>query len=201
MNKTDTIINKLEKAGLITVVVIWILRAWFGPVFNFSLLVTTTLLAVYYLWFGFFIFNKLQPADLLQHQIRQSITPFQVTTSILMGIITSYALIAIIFGFFFFPGIQTAIISAYVLIGVFTCLMLVHHILKKKKLPFCRRFYVRITVIGFFLLLLGAPPPEYRLQLLFKDYPEFQQAYLEYRKNPDCEETKNRLREERSQFR
>ncbi len=201
MHKRDTIINQLEKAGLITVILIWILRAWFGPVFNFTLLVTTTLLAVYYLWFGFFIFNKLQPADLLQHQVRQSITPFQVTTSILMGMITSYALIAIIFGFFFFPGIQMAIISAFVLIVVFTCFMLFHQIIKKKQLFFCKRYYIRIIVIGFFLILLGAPPLEYRLQLLFKDYPEFQQAYLDYRNNPDCEETKNRLREERSQFR
>ncbi len=201
MNQQDTLINKFEKAGMLTVLVIWILRAWFGPVLNYALLLTTTLLAIYYLWFGFLIFNKLRLFDLLHQHIRQSLTPFKIITSILMGLFISNCLIAILFGFFFFPGMQTVMTIAFIVMITFTGYIIVYQITKKKHKAFCTRYYKRMALYVLFLGLLWIPPLEVRLGILFREHPDFQEAYMGYRENPDCEETMEKLREERSRFR
>ncbi len=201
MKQKDTLINKFEKAGLITVIVIWVLRVWFGPAFNYALLLTTTLLAIYYLWFGFFIFNKLRPFDLVHQHKRQSLTPFKIVTSILMGLIISYCLIAILFGFLFFPGMQTAIIFAFVVMVAFAGFIIAYQVIQKKHMAFCNRYYLRMVLFVVFLALLWIPPLEVRLGVLFRDHPDFQEAYIEYSENPECEKAKEKLRQERSRFR
>ncbi len=201
MPRKDTLVNKFEKAGLATVIVIWILRAAFGPMFNFSLLLITTLLAIYYLWFGFFIFNKMQPLDLLYQRNHQNISRFHISAGLLSGLILSYSLIAILFGFLFFPGMQTALITALSILLLFTAGIIAYDLVKKKHRKICKRYYYRAAVIGFFLAILLFTPIETRLSVLFRQYPDFQEAYLEYRENPDDEEAEERLREERSRFR
>ncbi len=201
MNSKDTLVNKFEKAGLITVIIIWVLRATIGPMFNFTLLVTTTLLAIYYLWFGFFIFNKMQPLDLLHQHNHSHINRFHIVTGIIMGIILSYSLIAIIFGFLFFPGIQTAMISAAALLLLFIIYVLAYDMVKKRHRKLCRRFYLRAAIVGVILAAFLFTPLETKLSILFGDHPNFRDAYLEYSENPDDEEAVERLREERSKFR
>ncbi len=201
MERKESIINKFEKAGLVTVVVIWLLRAVFGPDFNFALLVTTTVLSVYYLWFGFFIFNKLRPWDLIHRHIRQSINRFAVVTGILMGVIISQTLIAIIFGFYLFPGTQTVVTISAIVLLLFTGFLVIVQIIDKKSRPHCNRYYLRAGLLGIFLLLLWLVPLETRLEILYKDYPEFRAAYIEYVNNPDCERAIQKLRDERSRFR
>ncbi len=197
----DTIINKFEKAGMVTVIVVWLLRIWLGPVLNYALLLTTTLLAIYYLWFGFFIFNKLRLFDLLHQETRQSLVAFKITSSILTGIVLSYGLIAVLFGFLFFPLMQTVLVSGFVLTLIMTGYVIYVHLYKKKHKTLCKRFYPRLGILILFLMLLIIPPLEQRLNILFRDYPDFVEAYMNYRQNPDCAENMERLREERSRFR
>ncbi len=201
MKNSEGLISKMEKAGLVTVIIIWLLRAWLGPVLNFALLVTTTLLAVYYLWFGFFVFNGIQPLDLLQRHVRQIFHPFRIVTSILMGFIMSYMLIAILFGFYFFSGVPTVMTSAFGLLVGFVLALLFFTFIKKKEVPHARKFYLRAALMLVGLLLLWLPPVEDRLNILYRGYPEFGEAYMEHMENPDCPEAEERLREERSRFR
>jgi len=201
MNNKDTLVNKFEKAGLVTVLIIWILRGAVGPAFNFALLITTTLLAIYYLWFGFFVFNKMQPLDLLYQKHHRAISRFHIAAGILMGIVLSYSLIAILFGFHFFPGMKTALISGGIILLFFTIFIAAYHSVKKRHQEICKRFYSRAAIIGFVLALLLFSPVDMRLSILFKDHPEFQEAYLEYLENPEDDKSIERLREERSKFR
>ncbi len=201
MMRNETLVNKFEKAGMVTVIIIWLLRAILGPMFNFTLLLTTTLLAIYYLWFGFFIFNRMQPLDLLYQHHHRQIQRFHIAAGITMGIILSYSLIAIIFGFLFFPGMQAAMISAVTILLLFTVFVLAYEKVKKRHEKLCRRFYMRAAIVGTILAALLFIPLENRLYILFRDHPEFREAYLEYRENPDDDEAIERLREERSKFR
>lgn len=201
MQQPDTLINKFEKASLATVLIIMGIRVWLGPDSNFMLLVATTILSTYYLWFGFFIFNKLKPQDLLNKTVVRSLKPFQVYVSIIMGIIVSYALIAILVGFFFYPVMQSVLISAFLVIGAFTAFLILYQLIKKQKPNYFQRFYYRAAIFIFVLALLWLPPLEKRLNILFRHYPEFIEAYLDCRENPDDEEARDKLREERSRFR
>ncbi len=201
MGNNNTLISKFEKAGLVTVITVWLLRAWLGPGMNYTALVGTTLLSVYYLWFGFFIFNKLKPLDLLRQETTRKLSRFSITASIIMGVIISYTLIAILFGIFFFPGMQAVMVSAFTILVAFSLYIAVYQKLRKRRSEFCTRYFKRAALIGFFLLVLIAMPMEKRLSIFFRDHPGFIEAYLEYRQNPGSEEATDRLREERSRFR
>ncbi len=201
MEKKDTLFNKGEKAGAVTVIVLIILRLLVGTMMNYALLIVTTLLAVYYLWFGFFIFNKLQPLDLLNKHALRSLSHFRVAISISMGIVISYALIASLFGMFFYPGIDFMLRSSFILLVAFTGYLVSYQVRRKKSYAFLRHYYVRAASLAIILLLLWLPPLEERLDILFGDHPEFVEAYLEYNENPDHEDAIEKLREERSRFR
>ncbi len=201
MKIKDTIINKFEKAGMVTVIVVMLLRVWLGPVTNTSLLVFTTLLSIYYLWFSFFIFNKLAPLQMLNRDIVQSLYPFQIYITILMGIILSYALIAVLAGFMFFPLMHKIMFWALIALTGFTIYLTIYHIIRKKDFPFLKRYYYRAALYLGLLGLLLIPPVETRLEILYRDHPEFIEAYLEWRENPDDEEAQERLRDIRSRFR
>lgn len=177
------------------------IRVWLGPETNFMLLVSTTILSTYYLWFGFFIFNKLKPQDLLNKAVVNLLNPFQIYISIIMGIIVSYALIAILVGFFYYPVMHTVLLTAFVAIITFTIYLAVYQIIKKKKPGYFHRFYYRAAIFSFLIALLWLPPLEKRLDVLFRNYPEFIEAYIDYHENPDNEEAREKLREERSRFR
>ncbi len=201
MQKPDTLINKFEKAGLITVLVIMAIRVWLGPDSNFILLVATTILSTYYLWFGFFIFNKLKPQNLLNKNVLRSLKPFQAYVSIIMGIIVSYALIAILTGFFFYPVMQLILLTALLALIAFTVFLIVYQLIKKQKPDYFYRFYYRAAICSILIALLWLPPVEKRLDVLFRNYPVFIEAYLDYRDNPDNDKAREKLREERSRFR
>ncbi len=201
MKVKDTIINKFEKAGMVTVIVIMLLRIWLGPITNTSLLVFTTLLSIYYLWFSFFIFNKLAPLQMLNKGIVQSLYPFQIYITIIMGIILSYALIAILAGFMFFPLMHKIMFWAFVALTGFTIYLALYQIITKKDLLFLQRYYYRAALYIVLLGLLLIPPVEKRVEILYKDHPEFIEAYLEWLENPDDEEVQERLRDIRSRFR
>ncbi len=193
--------NEVEKAGAITVIIVWLLRIFLGPELNFVLLVATTLLSVYYLWFGFFIFNKIQPPDLLRKKVREHITPFRLVASILMGLVISYALIGVLFGFFFYTGMQFMLASSVLLLGLLAGATITWHFIRKTSTGLGLRFYLRAGVLMLFLLLLWAPPLEKRLKVLYRQNPGFIEAYLDYRANPHDQEALEKLREERSHFR
>lgn len=201
MKVKDTIINKFEKAGIVTVIVVMLLRVWFGPVTNTSLLVFTTLLSIYYLWFSFFIFNKIAPLQMLNRKVVQALNPFQVYITIIMGIVLSYALIAILAGFMFFPLMHKIIFWALVTITGFTSYLAVYQKVKKRELPYFMRYYYRAAVYIGLLALLLIPSVETRLEILYRDHPEFIEAYMEWRENPEDEEAQERLRDIRSRFR
>ncbi len=201
MNDKDTIINKFEKAGIVTVIVVMIMRIWLGPATNTSLLVFTTLLSTYYLWFSFFIFNKLAPMQMLNRVIVQGLYPYQVYITILMGVVLSFALIAILAGFMFFPLMPLIMFWAFLALTGFTAYLAIYHIIKKRELPFLRRYFYRAALYIGLLGLLLIPPVETRLKILYRDHPDFIEAYMEYLENPEDKEARERLSDVRSRFR
>ncbi len=201
MENKDTILNKLEIAGSITVLALWLLRILVGPSMNFMVLLTSTLLSVYYLWFGFFLFNKIQPLWLIHAHVRKEITTFRIFGSVWMGVVMSYFLIAMIFAFNFYPGMNFVVGSAFLIMLTTTAFIGSIHVVRKHTPGFWARFYPRAIAALVFLAIMWFVPVEKRLHTLFGDYPDFIEAYMEHRSNPEDEAALQRLREERSRFR
>lgn len=201
MRQPDTLIIKFEKASIVTVLAVILIRIWLGPESNFLLLVSTTTLSIYYLWFGFFIFTRHKPIDLLDRSVVQHIKPLHIYLSIIMGIIISYSLIAILFGFFFYPSTPVLLGSAFIILISFTLFLVAFQVIGKKRIALFHRFYYRAVLYTTITALLWLIPLETRLNLFFRNHEDFIEAYLYYSDNPDDEEALERLRTERSRFR
>jgi hypothetical protein len=194
-------LNKTEKYGAIIVLVLLGYRLAFGIALDFFLLTTITLMAVFYLWFGFFLFNRTLPLDLVDRQKRAGFTTFRVVSSILMGLVYSICLIAILYAVFFYPRMQFMLGFSIFLLSVSMAFILVYHWLNRGDGRFLVQFYRRTVILGSFILLILVAPIDRRLELLYADYPGFVEAYRDYRENPECAEALEKLRSERSKFR
>lgn len=194
-------LNKLENYGALIVLCLLGFRFFFGVGLDFFLLTAITILAVFYLWFGFFLFNKAVPLDLLDRHKRDGFTTFRTVSSILMGMVYSVCLIAILYAVFFYTRMQFMLGFSVFLLGVSITLTLVYHWFNRSDSAFLGQYYRRTAILGVFIIGLAFTPVDTRLKLLYADSPGFIEAYREYRENPDSEEALERLRSERSKFR
>ncbi len=201
MSGKVTIFNKIEIAGIIIVFILLAYRGVIGPGLSSLLLFSTTLLSIFYLWLGFFIFTRSLPIDLLDSLNRAHFNPIIISSSILMGVVYSYTLIAILFGFLFYPGMMFMLGSSFFLVLVTTVLLILYDRYQQIKPWFTRQFYSRSLLLGILTLILWVTPIDTRLEILFRDHPDFIEAYQHYRENPEDEKAIERLREERSRFR
>ncbi len=201
MSNKVTIFNRIETYGIIIVFILMALRGIFGPGLNSLMLYFTTLLAIFYLWLGFFIFTRTMPLDLLDPRRRAQFNPFIISSSIVMGVVYSYTFIAILFGFLFYSGMMFMLGSSFILVLVTTALLYFYD--KQKPVPswYMRQLYKRSILFGAISFILWVTPVDTRLEILFRDHPEFIEAYQHYRENPEDERAIERLREERSRFR
>jgi hypothetical protein len=194
-------LNKVENYGAIIVLCLLGFRFLFGVGLDFFLLTAITILAVFYLWFGFFLFNKAVPFDLLDRRKRAGFTPLRTVSSILMGMVYSVCLIAVLYAVFFYTRMQFMLGFSVFLLGVSTTLILVYHWFNRTDSAFLGQFYRRTAIMGAFIIGLTFTPVDTRLKLLYADFPGFIEAYREYRENPESEQALEQLRSERSKFR
>lgn len=199
--REHTILNSIEKWSAIIVGFLIVYRLLVGTWLDFFLMMSITLLAVFYLWFGFFLFNRTLPHDLIDRRKRALFIPFKTITSIMMGLIYSICLIAILFGFSFFPSMQSLLWLSFMLLAGSTAYILFNQWLRKERDLFSRQFYIRTAIIGGLLILMLFIPLNTRLKVLYRKHPDFIEAYKQYRDNPDAPQTLEKLRYERSRFR
>ncbi len=196
-NLTSTV----ETTGSIAIIVLLGYRIFVNTQLDFFLLSGITLLAVFYLWFGFFLFTNAVPQDIVDKKKRAAFTPFRITTSIIMGVVYSVSLISILYAIFFYPRMQFMLGFSFFLLISYTSFILVYHWLNKNEWTFVKQFYKRTAILGAFVFLILVVPVETRLVVLYRKHPGFIEAYIEYLNNPNTPETIEKLRDERSQFR
>jgi len=199
--KERTVFKRIEIVGTIAIVLLILFRFLFGTSLNGVLLVVLVFQTIYYMWFGFFLFSRVSLRDLATPKSRNQVSPFMVISSIIMGLVYSVATIAMVYGLFFYQGMNVVLSGAVLLIILSSGITLLYHWLNVADRPLLKQYYKRSFILGAFCLALWLTPVDTRLEILFKDYPEFVEAYKNLRDNPDNEEAQQRLREARSYFR
>ena len=199
--KESTYIVIIEKFGLAAVALLLCFRIFLNTQLDIFLLSGITLLAVFYLWFGFFLFTNAIPIDMIDKKKRSVFTPFKITSSIVMGVVYSISLISILYAIFFYPRMQFMLGFSFLLLAVSTSLLAVYHWLNKNEYPYLIQYYKRSLIMGSFVLFILIVPVETRLEILYRDHPGFIEAYKEYRNDPNSPERLENLRNERSKFR
>jgi len=199
--KERTVFKRIGIVGTIAIVLLILFRFLFGTSLNGVLLVVLVFQTIYYMWFGFFLFSRVSLRDLATPKSRNQVSPFMVISSIIMGLVYSVATIAMVYGLFFYQGMNVVLSGAVLLIILSSGITLLYHWLNVADRPLLKQYYKRSFILGAFCLALWLTPVDTRLEILFKDYPEFVEAYKNLRDNPDNEEAQQRLREARSYFR
>jgi len=193
--------RKFELAGLLILALLLIYRVFFGLELQVILRIVLTVISIFYLWFGFFIFNRLSLKDLFFTQKVRQICLRKLTTSIVSGFVYSFSFISILFVVNFYKGMQSmSLLSLILNLGLI--LISIFMLLTDKEINLFSRQYLWRSVFLFVLFFFVVRTPvEKRLNILYKEHPRFIEAYHNYLQNPDDLEVQNRLKEERSTFR
>lgn len=193
--------KKFEILTLIVIAVLLSVRIFSGMYFYVFLRVLLVLISIFYMWFGFFLFNEIKLSDLFYSERRQKLSPLKVLLSIAAGLIYSLSFITIIHNMEFYRGMNFLLGFAFTLnLGL---LVVVFVLMRAKTLErkFIKQFLSRSLIFcGLFFIVLIVPV-EKRLNTLYKQHPRFIEAYKAHMLDPDNEEKHQELREERSAFR
>lgn len=201
MSKPNLII-RLEQGGALALGLLITYRIIWGTGLDAMLMIAFTLMALFYLWSGFFLFNHMLPRELLLQTRRRSLSFHSIAGGILMGVVYSFVTISLMFGINFYPGMHAMMWVALFLLTASSALFFyLSRTGRKMKKPFRASFGIRAALMGGLLLVLLLSPLEKRLQWFYNDHPEFIQAYLEYRENPDCTQALEKMRTQRSLLR
>jgi hypothetical protein len=193
--------RKFEAVGLILVFSLIIYRLLVGVGLQFFLTIIIPVLSVFYMWFGFFLFNRMRFKDLFDKEKRKELNTLQIVSSITAGFIYSFSFITLIFAMGFHPGMNMMISMSLLFNVVILGFSIFFFITFKDKRRFVRQFLFRSVVLSAIFFFLWYTPVEKRLGFFYKDYPEFVNAYIDYLENPDDPEVQKRLSDERSAFR
>jgi glucan phosphoethanolaminetransferase (alkaline phosphatase superfamily) len=193
--------NKFEKYGAIAVLILLISRILMGADLNAALRSGLTLISIFYMWFGFFLFTRIRVKDFTDKSKKHLFSAFRITSSILMGFCYSYCILAIMFSVFFLKGMQFMLgLSLFLLIAT-TALLLLFNWFNRHETTFLKQFYLRSALIAMFIFAVLLTPLQTRLKVFYRDHPDFVTAYMDYYQSPQEENAREALKEARSKFR
>jgi hypothetical protein len=201
MENKKNIFNKTERIGGLIVVALLLFRFLFGTGLNGLLITSLVLMAIYYMWFGFLIFTRASISDLATPKSRSKFSPFMIASSILMGLVYSFCTIAIVYGVFFYQGMNFMLGFSFLLVFFASSFTLFYHRLNLEEGEYLRQFYRRSALLGLFCLAMWITPVDARLEILFRKHPDFIEAYKNYRANPDDPQAEEQFKNVRSRFR
>ncbi len=193
--------KRVELTGIIITGLLIVLRIVFGTFFNASLMVMLVLMAIYYLWFGFFLFNNVTHEQLFTKHDRGKFNLFNISSSIIMGVVYSFTVISIMFALFFYSKMNLMLGSSFFLLLMSLIFSIIYQNYYNVEKKYLHQFYIRSAAYGIICLFLLLTPVEKRLKVLFSDHPNFIEAYLDYRENPDDPKAEEELRKQRNRFR
>ncbi|MFN3555551.1 MAG: hypothetical protein ACK4VN_06270 [Bacteroidales bacterium] len=193
--------KKIEFYTVLVIAALLAVRIFAGMYMYVFLRILLVLVSIYYMWFGFFIFNEMGLKDLFNRSQRQKLSPLRVISSIIAGLIYSLSFITIVHTVEFYRGMHFLLGFSFAMNLGFTlfCFFILKY--KKTEGAFMKQFLSRSLLFSLFFLFVMLVPVEKRLTTLYKGHPRFIEAYQAHRMDPDNEEKLQHLREERSAFR
>lgn len=199
--ETVTFMKKTELSLIVITGLLLLLRFIWGVPVNLMLRIMLTLTAVFYLWSGFFLFNRISISKIHLRQTFKGINAFKIATGIGMGGIYSVALISVMYAINFYSGMNFLLGFSVFCLFMSGSFFTVYYFLNPETIGYVKQYFIRnvvlILITGFMLSL----SVDKRLEILYHEYPEFIEAYKTHRDNPDDTFAAEKLKEERSRFR
>ncbi len=193
--------KRIEITGLIVIGLLLFFRVFVGMQLHVLLRILLVLTSIFYLWFGFFLFNKLGVIDLFHRSARKNLSPFKITSSIVAGFVYSVSFISIIHNLEFYRGMHFLTLLALLLNSLLLAWGGYLTWKESREGVFLKPLFYRSLIFTVLFLGVWVTPLETRLNLLYKEHPSFIEAYKAHMEEPDDQEKLQQLREERSAFR
>lgn len=154
-----------------------------------------SLLHLIYILFGFLLFNDIRLRHIFKKSYYQGVNTMHIVGAIYAGLAVSIMVLSILFQFNYWPGKWILLLVGLIQIGLALLIFTPLYFIKKS--AFSKRILSRLLIYGGLGLILYLLPNDAILNYKYKDYPEYREALKDVREDPDNEEYRKRLDEER----
>ena len=189
---------KLTEKILVSLFILSIILGVFHlPGSGFLFIISAGCLTILYLIFSFIVFNDRGFRELLANEKRNKPSNKKLGLAVGVGVVLWLAILGIIVKYFSFPGS-----TFFMGIGFLACMIMAIVVKKEKDQDsLLKRMFNRLVFFGGLCLFLLVLPTEIWLNWKYPENPEYVQAVLEARENPDNQALWDKVDEERKKLR
>jgi hypothetical protein len=177
--------------GLVSI----LLNLFLIPFANLFMLLSLSILSVFYLYFSFAFFNGIQLRNIFKKVAYKDVSALRIVGAIGTGIALSQTIIGLIFKFNEWPG---AFVMMSVGLSGFLVVAIVGFIqFTKNKIDYYRNIFKRIALFGGLTLILVVLPSNLMFEFKYRNYPTYIEAYKKFIENPTNKELSDKVAAER----
>ncbi|MFD2602203.1 GldL-related protein [Flavobacterium suzhouense] len=165
---------------------------------NMLTILALGLLSVLYFYFGFAFFNGIRARDMFKKSSYAGIKGIRIPGAIFTGMLSSVAVIGILFKVMMWPGASVMLLVGIVPFFVLTLITIVKYFGNKDE--YYKRIFLRTIVFGSASVLLYLLPSYTIMDIKYRCCPDYINAVKEADKNPDDVTLQEKVIEERKKM-
>lgn len=190
--------KRTERVLTIIAILAIVISFFHLPGVSILIVLSFSFLSILYFFAGFALFNNLQLSSIFKKESYKGIPALRIILGIFTGAFLNIAATAMLFKFQVWPGVSTFFIVA--IVGLFVILLIALFNLNKKDHTFYQGILVRVVPYFVVCIFLFSIPNKSWLNWKYPDHPEYVQAILDARADPDNPELRERVNEEREKI-
>lgn len=154
-----------------------------------------SLLNIIYILFGFLLFNNIRLRHIFKKNHYKDVNAMQIIGAVFAGLVLSIIVIALLFHLNYWDGKWILLQIGLIHIGLALLIFIPLYWIKKS--AFSKQILSRLLIYGGLGVIFYLLPNDAILNYKYKDYPEYIEALKDVREDPDNEDYRKRLNEER----
>jgi hypothetical protein len=161
---------------------------------SFFTLTPFIILAFIYMYSGFALFNGIRFRRVFKKDSYHNIKPTRIVGAIGIGMALNISILGVIFKFLHYPGASFLLLAGLVSTGIIATVSVIKK--KKDKDGYYLNILKRVAVFGTLCLILVVMPFRTWLIINHPKDPEYIEAVIKFRANPDDPELRKKVDEE-----
>lgn len=178
--------TKIEKTLGIAAIILVLLKFAAMPGAGLLLIITLTLLCMFYFSCSFAIFNGISFRGLFDTKSYQNSSFLKIIGAVVTGLVLSATIVGIVFKLFSWPGAHVMLLLGILGIMIITIIVAKKH--SKIKSEYYKRIFKRIAIFGFISVFLILLPQSIWIEFQHRNNPEYLQALKQSLADPENEE-------------
>jgi glucan phosphoethanolaminetransferase (alkaline phosphatase superfamily) len=187
MKKNETILIALALLGLT-------LNLLSAPGSGIIAVLTISILAFLYFYFGFALFNRIPFRAIFKKESYKEVTTQKALYSVFSGVFLASTLVGILFKIQSWPGARISL--GLGLVGLFAMTILLFSNSRKSKTSFHTTLFQRFALIGGIGLILFIIPQTTWTEFKYRDHPNYVEAMKAAMADPENMELWEKVKEE-----